>query len=80
MGSKRKDERELRRLASDFGGQLLQTRNSHYGICLPNGEVVYCPSSPSDWRFRKNLLAQVRRAAGGRSKTTREAGTHRAAN
>lgn len=39
------------------------TRNHHYQVFTPDGALVTTvPGSPSDWRWRKNADAALRRA------------------
>jgi hypothetical protein len=55
--------RTIRYLAREYGATLDVTGSCHFRLRLPNGGLVYAPSTPSDWRAVRNLRANLRRAA-----------------
>jgi hypothetical protein len=58
----RKHEREVRRIAIEYGLHV-ERRGSHFGLIRADGLLVgIAPSSPSDHRGMKNLAAVLRQA------------------
>ena len=57
-------ERDLRRLADALGWQLLgRTGSGHWKLQHPgSGAVAIASGSPSDWRGRRNIESDLRRA------------------
>lgn len=47
--------------AESQGWSVALTRRNHYKLVSPTGEVVYCPSTPSEYRGIKNLLAELKK-------------------
>jgi len=59
-----KRERELRRLAKQFGRRVERTSNGHFKLVCIRGErpfVIHSSSTSDSARARKNLLADLRR-------------------
>jgi hypothetical protein len=54
--------RKLARLARAANWEISWTRNNHLAWRAPDGPVVYSPGTPSDWRYARNLAADLRRA------------------
>jgi hypothetical protein len=56
--------REVARLVKEVekaGCTVRKGGSGHYVITTPSGTVVSLSQSPSDWRYRKNFLADLRR-------------------
>lgn len=57
----RKEERELRKVASQWGFELVECRN-HFKWRHPSGAQVTTGVTVSDHRARRNIEAQFRKA------------------
>jgi hypothetical protein len=57
-----KEIKALVRLAQERGWSVTDTRNGHLKFQSPDGDIVFGPSTPSDWRSVKNMKAHLRRA------------------
>jgi hypothetical protein len=58
----RKFERDLRRLARDYGAILVTTNGNH--LCVVGyGWKVFCANTPSDYRAIRNIKLEIKRAA-----------------
>jgi predicted RNA binding protein YcfA (HicA-like mRNA interferase family) len=55
------DLREVLVEAERSGWTVDHTRRGHLRLTHPNGALVYCSSTPSDYRGVKNLRALLRR-------------------
>lgn len=55
------DQRKRMRDLERSGFEVSMTRNGHYRIVAPNGEIHFTATTPSDHRGIKNLMAWVRR-------------------
>lgn len=57
--------RELRQLLSRLranGWHIAISRRGHYQCYGPDGQLVFCPSTPSDHRSLANMRGKLRRA------------------
>lgn len=57
-----RDYRPLVKAARAAGWVLEMTRNNHWRLRSPDGEAIFFPLSPSDWRGWKNTRSRLRRA------------------
>lgn len=57
----KQDHRELIKAAEDAGATI-EYRSKHMAVLLPNGEIVFCSVSPSDYRGLRNLAHQLGRS------------------
>ena len=60
----RRRERDVRRIARQFGRDVITTGKGHLRLIDPNGLLtpIITPSTPSDWRSERKLRADLRRA------------------
>ncbi|MDP2738983.1 MAG: hypothetical protein Q8O82_09885 [Pseudorhodobacter sp.] len=63
----RKHHRDCMSLCASAGLTVLgaEQRGHHWAVVCAEGRV-FMPSTPSDWRWRRNALAIARRMAEGR--------------
>jgi hypothetical protein len=54
-------DREMRRLAAEFGCTVTLTNGGHIRFTKPGAQPVYAAATPSCWRARRNLEALLRR-------------------
>jgi predicted RNA binding protein YcfA (HicA-like mRNA interferase family) len=57
----RTDMRQLTVLARKRGWQIETTPGNHLRLTHPRGGLVFAPTTPSDHRGLKNLMAELRR-------------------
>lgn len=64
MSKQRVSNKELKVLfskAQKQGWTVEFTKKCHYKMTAPDGGIVFCPSTPSEYRGMKNLLAEMKR-------------------
>lgn len=59
--SAKRDMDQVVKLAKKRGCKVSRTKNNHWRIELPTGELVFAGSTPSDNRSVKNAKADLRR-------------------
>ena len=59
----RKDVRQLLDGLKPLGWTWAPTGSGHVKLTAPNGDIVFVPSTPSDWRSMRNVRAQIRRVS-----------------
>ncbi len=55
------DLRDIVREARRQGWKVLPTKGGHLEFRSPQGQRIFGPSTPSDWRAVRNLLAHLKR-------------------
>lgn len=58
------DVKRVLRQLRDLGFEVENRGSGHYGIRREGHLIAIVPFSPSDWRWRKNLRSDIRRATG----------------
>lgn len=58
----RKHERDIAKLAIQFGRKVIKTKGGHIALTAEGKETVIVSNTPSDRRTMKNLAAQLRRS------------------
>ena len=64
MSKPKVSSKELRILfakAKKQGWQIEFTKKCHFKMLAPDGKVMFCPSTPSDFRSLRNVLAEMKR-------------------
>jgi hypothetical protein len=59
---KRREVARLLKRAERAGCKVRQGGSGHWVVTTPSGTVVSLSQSPSDWRYMKNALADLKRA------------------
>lgn len=63
------DVRDVLRKAREIGLDVKRGGNGHWQCRTPSGGIVcIVPATPSDYRFRRNAMADLRRYVEGREK------------
>lgn len=57
----KKDLNVLLDRARSQGCTITLRRNGHYRVCLPNGSIMFCSQTPSDFRAIHKIRAHLRR-------------------
>lgn len=64
MSKPKVSSKELRVLfskATEQGWKIEFTKKSHFKMFAPDGQLMFCPSTPSDFRSLRNVLAEMKR-------------------
>lgn len=64
MSKQKVSNKELRILfskAESQGWSVEFTKKCHFKMTAPNGGIVFCASTPSEYRGMKNLLSQMKK-------------------
>jgi hypothetical protein len=59
-----KDVRKLSKRMKRAGMTVSPSRGNHYNVYLEGEKIATMPTSPSDRRWEKNLISDIRRATG----------------
>ena len=63
--------KQIKHICEELDGTCEPLNNGHFRVTFPNGNTVYIPGTPSDYRGKKNTIAACERAAGRRLKRQR---------
>jgi predicted RNA binding protein YcfA (HicA-like mRNA interferase family) len=59
-----KEVRQLLKRLRKSGFVVEQSGGKHFSVTLDGKRVAVVPSSPSDWRWKKNVISDIRRETG----------------